>query len=114
MNSCEALFGAVWLDAGLDAAKALFKRLVAPKIDASLKEGVAHGDPRGDLQALAHRKGLGEPRYETVSSSGDGRTFDYVVSASVGDVRATGRGGSKKAAAAAAAAALLARLRTAP
>ena len=111
---CEAIFGAAWLDAGSDAARTLFARLIAPKIDASLDEGIVHGDPRGELQALAHRLGFGEPRYEIVASNGDGKNFDYEVAATVRDVRAVGHGSSKKAAAAAAAAVLLEKFASAP
>ena len=103
---CEAVFGAVWLDGGLPAAEALFDRLLAGRLAKSLEEA-AVGDPRGELQAWAHRNGFGEPVYETLREEGDGRVFVYEVRVGVGDRFATARAGSRRKACAAAAAALL-------
>ena len=104
---CEAVFGAVWLDGGPPAAEALFGRLLVGRLEESLGEDAASGDPRGELQAWAHRKGLGEPVYETLREDGDGRVFVYEVRVGVGDRFATASAGSRRKACAAAAAALL-------
>ena len=105
----EAVFGAVWLDGGIDAARSLFQRFFADELDRrSRGEGI--GDPRGRLQALAFRLGLGAPVYEILSGEGDGRNFLFQARVACGEHAAVASGPSKRKAFAAAAEALLKQL----
>ena len=57
----EALIGAVFLDAGLDAAEALVRRLWQPLVEEQRR---APMHPKSALQELAAGKALGNPTYE--------------------------------------------------
>lgn len=105
----EAVFGAAWLDGGIDAARDLFRRFFADELDARSR-GDGIGDPRGRLQALAFRLGLGAPDYEIISGEGDGRNFLFRARVSCGGHAAEASGPNKRKAFAAAAEALLGEL----
>lgn len=102
----EALFGAVWLDGGYDAAARLFERLFADEL-ASARDAAESDDPRGRLQTLSRRMGLGEPEYAVTESGGNGHDFIYKASVRVAGRQATGEGPSKRKAFASAAEAML-------
>lgn len=102
----EAVFGAVWLDGGIDAARSLFRRFFADELDMRSR-GNGIGDPRGRLQALAFRLGLGSPRYDILSGEGDGRNFTFRARVACGGRAAEATGPNKRKAFAAAAEALL-------
>lgn len=103
----EAVFGATWLDGGIDAARTLFGRFFADELERrSCGDGI--GDPRGRLQALSRSMRLGEPEYGISNVSGNGRDFLYTASVRVAGSQASGEGPSKRKAFAAAAEAMLA------
>lgn len=107
----EAIFGAAWLDGGHDAARALFDSIFAEPLERLRAGGMADdADPRGRLQTLARRLGLGEPEYRVVEATGDGRAFNYKVEVAAGGSTAAADGPSKRKAFAAAATRLLATL----
>lgn len=109
----EAIFGAVWLDGGYDAVEALFERLFSAAI-VSLRCIRDDDDPRGALQTLTRRLGLGEPVYEIDCVSGNGNSFVYRARVSAGRYSASAEGPGKKKAAAFAAWRLLVILRKEP
>ncbi len=109
-DAMEAVFGAVYLDGGLGAARAALERLFASELSALPSVGEWSDNPRGELQALAQARFGAQPEYGTVSASGPAHAPTFEATVRVGDEAATGRGPSKHAAQAAAAAALLARL----
>ena len=96
-DALEALIGAVYLDAGMDAAFALVHRLLGESIERAIPNLDAF-DSKTRLQELAARLGLGSPHYDT---EGDGpdheRTFTSTVIVG-GAPRGTGAGRTKKAA----------------
>lgn len=100
----EALIGAVYLENGLDAARALVRRLWRDRID---RDAAAPQHPKSALQEWAAAKGRRAPAYEVVERSGPGHAPRFTVRASVGKLDATAEGGSKQEAETAAAAALL-------
>ncbi len=104
----EAVFGAAWLDGGLDAVRGLFEKFLLPRLDLSPGDGALHVDPRGELQTYALRAGLGEPKYETTCLDSDGSNFLYRATVRVGDASASATGGNTRKACAAAARAWLA------
>lgn len=106
----ESLIGALFLDAGIDAARQFVMRHWEPRIGAA-KSAPKH--PKSALMewAAAHRKK--PPAYEVLRRDGPDHAPHFTVRASVahaGD--AEGEGSSKAEAEAAAAAALLAQLET--
>lgn len=107
----EAIFGAAWLDGGIDAAKSIFGKLVVPRIDALIADNADIVDPKGRLQAFAHKnQALGLPRYETLSREGPEHSPVYRVRVTLGDRSAEGVASRIRLAEAAAAQALLEQL----
>ncbi len=107
-DAFEALFAALVLDAGLDEARALARRLFADDI-ASLDLGGLHRrDPKTALQERAQAEGLSLPLYRLVEETGPPHERRFVYEVTYGEnERATGAGSSKKEAQAAAADAML-------
>jgi ribonuclease-3 len=104
---CEALLGALYLDAGFAAAEELVVRMWAERFDTVVLET---SDPKTMLQEWAHAKGLSEPRYFDLSRSGPQHKPVFTVRASVeGLADSEGSGPTKRAAERAAAAAMLKR-----
>ena len=107
-DACEALIGAIYLDGGLDAAKAWVLTHWQPLIE-SITEPPK--DPKTALQEWAQGRGLGLPLYEVVGQSGPAHAPEFIISVAVenhGDAKASA--GSKKQAEQLAAAALLEKL----
>lgn len=94
-DTVEAIIGAVYLDAGGDAATAFVLRLVAPLLSDPERFGAAM-DPKTSLQEIAARRGTPAPIY-TVTESGPDHNKHFIATVSVGDlVQASGEGSSKK------------------
>ncbi|MBQ7722226.1 MAG: ribonuclease III [Kiritimatiellae bacterium] len=105
----EALFGAVWLDGGIEAAKTVFGKLVVPRIGAVLGGDAGEGDPKGRLQAYAHRNpSMGLPVYEVLSREGPDNCPVFRARVTLGGRSAEGSAGRRRLAEAAAAEAWLA------
>lgn len=94
-DTVEAIIGAVYLDAGGDAATALVLRLVAPLMLDPARFGAAM-DPKTSLQEIAARRGAPAPVY-TVVESGPDHNKHFVATVNVGGIaEASGEGSSKK------------------
>ena len=94
-DTVEAIIGAVYLDAGGDAATALVLRLVTPLLADPDRFGAAM-DPKTSLQEIAARRSAPPPVY-TVTESGPDHNKHFVATVSVGElVQASGEGSSKK------------------
>jgi ribonuclease-3 len=106
-DACEAVMGAVYLDAGLEAARRVFDRFWR---DALRELGALGGkDPKTDLQERAQRQGRPAPVYRVVAREGPDHAPLFTVEAEVvGAPPAQGSGASRQAAEKAAARALLA------
>lgn len=105
----EAVIGAIYIDAGVDAAiefvnnhwRELIDRNVAPPKDSKTK-----------LQELSHHLGFGTPQYKVVSRSGSEHEPMFEVEVSLGrEKNALGSGKSKKSAEFAAATAMLEKMK---
>ncbi|MGA7992317.1 MAG: putative dsRNA-binding protein, partial [Thermoanaerobaculia bacterium] len=107
-DAFEAVFAALVLDAGLDEARAVARRLFADDI-ASLDLGGLHRrDPKTALQERAQAEGLALPLYRLVEETGPPHDRRFVYEVTYGEnERAMGEGNSKKEAQAAAAEAML-------
>ena len=106
-DAMEAVFGAAWCDGGLDAAQAVYDKLVDGCVDDALDPWAEN--PKGRLQEVAQRHAWPElPAYELVGASGPDHAPEYTVAGRVyGGYEAQGVGRTKRAAEVAAATALL-------
>lgn len=95
-DACEALFGAVYLDAGMKEASSLVERLILSQMDRFLADR-AQINYKGELLEHYQSMGKGMPRYELTSELGS--DHDKVFSVQVkleGQVIGRGDGKSKK------------------
>jgi ribonuclease-3 len=105
----EALIAALYLDGGLEAARAFIRRTWEPHL-AQLTEAPRH--PKSVLHELAEARRRRNPVYEVVRSSGPSHAPTFTVKVSIGSLgEAEGVGSSKQEAETAAAVALLEKLR---
>jgi ribonuclease III len=101
----EALIGALFLDAGLDCAKAFIRKHWAPFLD-DQKRAPMH--PKSGLQEVAAARNLGIPLYELISRFGPHHQPRFRVKVSLGPHgEAEAEGANKQEAEKEAAAALL-------
>lgn len=109
-NACEAVFGALYLDGGLDVARRLIETHWMALIEADRRPP---RDAKTALQEWAQGRGLPLPAYSEVSREGPDHEPYFTVEVVVGDKGAArGEGRSKRLAEQAAAERLLARFRT--
>jgi ribonuclease III len=104
-DACEAVIGAVFLDAGFEVAKALVQRGWGERLREALGD---RRDSKTKLQELAQSRQLPVPTYREVSRSGPAHRMTFVIVAVVeGLGEAEGQGHSKREAEQAAARILL-------
>jgi len=114
-DAVEALLGAVYLDAGFEAARAAVLHVLGDKV-ASAGSRPVDKDPKTALQELLQGRGLALPRYAVQKTEGEAHDQTFIVECRVDDlgVVATGKGTSRRAAEQAAAEGVLAQLEKAP
>jgi len=109
-DAVEAVLGAVFLDAGFEAAREVINRLWGPLLDGAEEEPVLRDGKSRLQEMIQERRGL-TPVYRLVASQGPDHRRTFFVEVRAGDqVMGSGQGGSKKEAEQAAAAAALAAL----
>lgn len=98
-DALEAMFAAVFLDRGFDAAKTVIDRLYAPLI-AAIDPRVAAKDPKTALQEYLQGRKMALPTYTTVKVHGEAHAQEFEVTCEVNalKIRTTGRGTSRRAA----------------
>lgn len=107
-DAVEAILAAVWLDGGIDAARAVFERAWAEELAAPTP--TAHGNPKSALQEWAQGQGRPLPTYAVVQRTGSDHAPTFTVSVSVQGIEPlTAQGRSRQEAEKAAATALLKR-----
>lgn len=105
----EALIGAMFLDAGLDAAEAFIRRMWEPLIEG---QRLAPTHPKSALQELAAANNLPNPLYEVVHQSGAHHMPRFTVRVTIPKLgEAEAEGSSKQEAETRAATALLQKLK---
>jgi ribonuclease-3 len=105
----EALIGALYLDAGLDAARAAVRTAWGDRVRTQGSAAPQH--PKSALQEWAAAHNRRTPMYEIIDRSGPHHAPRFTVKASIGALaEATAEGSSKQEAETAAAAALLVKL----
>jgi ribonuclease III len=82
-DAIEALIGASYLDAGLEAARELVLRLFADRLDALLPDAELK-DPKTRLQEMLQGRGLNLPVYVLVSATGEPHAQTFRVRCEVG------------------------------
>lgn len=94
-DTMEAVFGAVFLDSGIDAARSVIHALFDPLVAQAAELG-AGLDWKTSLQEVAAAAGLGLPDYQ-VSDVGPDHAKEFSAEAVIGgDVLGAGSGRSKK------------------
>lgn len=108
-DACEAVIGALFADAGFDAAAPFVRRHWAPLMEES---GAPPKDAKTALQEWAQGLGKPLPVYTTLGMEGPAHDPIFLISVAVEGVEAAaGRGPSKRVAEQAAATALLEKVR---
>ena len=107
-DAVEALLGALYLDGGLQPARALVRREWAALLDADTRPPVS---AKSRLQEWTLGRALGLPEYRLVSTSGPSHQPFFVVAVTAAGREAEGMGESKRAAEQAAAESWLAGLK---
>lgn len=107
-DALEALFGAIYLDGGLDAAHGVIERLFADRL-AGLPDASDLKDPKTRLQELLQARGRRLPAYAVEDMSGEPHEHWFVASCEVTELglRERGEGTSRRRAEQAAAQRLL-------
>ena len=98
-DALEALFGAIYLDRGFEAARAVIDRLYAPLV-AGIDSRVAAKDPKTALQEWLQGRKLPLPCYVTLGVHGEAHAQEFEVACEVHayKLRTVGRGTSRRAA----------------
>jgi ribonuclease-3 len=111
-DTCEALMAAIYLDAGLEAARAFIERQVQPLVDLAHEPGrltALTGDYKSALQEFLQARDASMPEYRLVGETGPSHRKHFEVEVWVGETcLERGAGHSKKEAEQAAARAVLA------
>lgn len=100
-DAMEAIFGALYLDGGLEAASAAITSLIERYPQSDDEVGSApEKDPKTRLQELLQARGSVPPKYELVARTGPGHASTFEVELIMPDGRrlTRGRGPSKKSA----------------
>lgn len=92
-DALEALIGALYREAGLDALRPLIHRVWQPHIHAA---AALQQDPKSALQEWAQGQGLPLPEYRLVRQSGPAHAPTYVISVTVRGFEASEAEGSSK------------------
>ena len=96
-DALEALIGAVYLDAGLEAARAVVARVCEPLID-TLPPPEDLTDPKTRLQELLQGRGLALPEYRVEQVSGEPHLQHFSVRCEVPElhIATAGEGSSRR------------------
>jgi ribonuclease-3 len=99
----EAVIGAMYLDAGIEAVERYVEPLLADVSSKVISQEEIY-DPKSTLQEWAQSNKLGTPHYATIDSSGPDHAKVFTVEVQInGEVYGRGEGSSKQSAAQAAA-----------
>jgi ribonuclease-3 len=96
-DALEAMLGAIFLDAGYDAAAAAVARLIGSKLS-ELPSAGALKDPKTRLQELMQARGVALPVYTLTAVAGDphAQTFTVMCEVPVFGIGARAEGGSRR------------------
>ena len=83
-DALEAVIGAIYLDSGIEAARAAAERLLRPRL-AALPPADALKDPKTRLQKRLQAAGQPLPRYEVLEVSGEPHDQRFTVRCTAGE-----------------------------
>ena len=108
-DTVEALFGALYLDGGLEVVQPVVEHILTRAME--LQAALPRTDAKTQLQELSQAKGWGLPVYDVVAESGPDHRKIFTIQCSIRDLFVvTASGPSKKSAAQRAASMILDRL----
>jgi ribonuclease-3 len=98
-DALEALFGAIWLDAGFAAASAVIVRLYGDRL-AAIVPGQPIKDAKTRLQEYLQGRRLPLPRYALTGTAGEAHVQQFSIACEIDAlrIRTEGSGGSRRAA----------------
>jgi len=98
-DTLEALFGAIFVDAGFDAAQRAIRSVYDEEI-ARLDPAVSSKDAKTRLQELLQSRRIAVPQYEVVAVTGEAhlQTFEVVCRIAALGIEVRGTGNSRRAA----------------
>jgi ribonuclease-3 len=96
-DALEAMLGAIFLDAGFDAAAAVVRRIIMPRLT-ELPAVSALKDPKTRLQEMLQAHGLALPLYTLTGAVGEAHEQWFTVACEVGSLKlaTTGEGASRR------------------
>jgi len=96
-DALEAIFGAIYLDAGFEAARSVVERLYRPSM-ARIDPSDAGKDPKTALQEVLQGRHLPLPRYALLATRGEAHAQEFDIECVIPDlgIRTTGSGGSRR------------------
>ena len=96
-DALEAMFGAVYLDAGFQAAQAVIERLYAPLMN-ELKPGQFQKDAKTRLQEWLQGRKKALPRYQVIEATGAAHEQRFEVACEIDNppVSTVGHGSSRR------------------
>jgi ribonuclease-3 len=103
-DALEAMIGALYLDAGLPAARDFIRRVMGGVME---QQFIPPKDPKTALQEWVLKRALALPEYVVESTTGPSHAPNFIITVQVGQAVGRGEAGSKRAAEQAAARALL-------
>ena len=92
-DALEALFGAIYLDAGFDVTKSIIDRIYAKRLD-SLPEATELRDPKTRLQEWLQARKFALPVYDLVEVTGKDHKQRFSVTCTVEEMSQSTRGES--------------------
>ena len=98
-DTVEALFGAVWLDSGFEAASAVIARQYEQML-AAIKPGQPIKDAKTRLQEHLQSRHLALPKYSLTATEGEAHAQCFRIACAIEtlSIRTEGTGGSRRAA----------------
>jgi len=98
-DALEAIIGAIFLDAGFDAARAVIERLLSPLLD-QLDPRDSGKDPKTALQEYLQAQRQPLPQYALLNTRGDAHAQEFEIECAIASlaVRTLGTGSSRRAA----------------
>jgi ribonuclease III len=96
-DALEAIFGAVYVDAGFDAARTVIGRLYQPSMT-RIDPSDAGKDPKTALQEILQGRRLPLPRYALLATRGEAHAQEFEMECVIPElgIRTTGSGSSRR------------------
>lgn len=96
-DTLEALFGAIYLDAGFEASRAVIEKLFAPLLD-DLKPGQFQKDAKTRLQEWLQGRKKALPRYHLLAATGAAHEQRFEIACEIESpaLRTVGHGSSRR------------------